>query len=73
MDLSDAEIQQLMAEARREESKRREMSSGQVKQTKWGPIKVKLTVDLPKAVPEDDFKEFMVEYGNILVEDFSGK
>jgi hypothetical protein len=68
---SEDEIQELLNEARREDSRRREMSSGQVKQTPHGNILFKLKVDLPKAVPEEDFKKYMVEYGNIIVEAFS--
>jgi hypothetical protein len=73
IDRIDKEVEEALAQARREDSKRREMSSGQIKQTRWGPVKFRLYVDLPKAVPEDDFKEIMAEYGGIIREAFSAK
>ena len=52
------------------DTKRREMKSGQIKKTVYGDVIIKLVVDLPKAVPEDDFKKIMEEYGHILAEAF---
>lgn len=49
---------------------RREMTSGQKKKTPYGEVVFRLTVDLPKAMPEDDFKKLMREYGAILNEAF---
>lgn len=74
MSRSDAdlnkEVEDALAEARRETKRRREMSSGQVKKTRWGDMKFLLKVDLPADMPEDDFKSNMHEYGNILSEAF---
>ena len=50
--------------------KRREMKSGQIKKTLWGDMKFVLKVDLPADLPEENFKRYMHEYGNILAEAF---
>lgn len=74
MSISDAdlnkEVEEMLADARRNDVKRREMSSGQIKKTPKGDIIFKLKVDLPASVSEDDFKKYMVEYANILKEAF---
>lgn len=49
---------------------RREMKSGQIKETPYGNVLIKLVVDLPKGLPEENFKEIMYEYGNILAAAF---
>ena len=49
---------------------RREMKSGQIKKTPYGEIKFLLKIDMPGRVSEDDFKKYMREYGEILVEAF---
>lgn len=66
-------IRQEIEGARTEKEKRREMTSGQVKKTIYGDMKFIIKVDLPVAMPEDVFKRYMAEYGNILAEAFSGK
>lgn len=52
------------------EIKRREMKSGQIKKTPYGDVIFKLVVDLPKDLPEDDYKRIMYEYGNVIAEAF---
>jgi hypothetical protein len=73
--ISDAdlnkEVEEMLANARQNDVKRREMSSGQIKKTPKGDIIFKLKVDLPAAISEDDFKKYMVEYANILQEAFN--
>lgn len=59
-----------MVEGEQKDEKRREMKSAQSKRTRFGDVFFKLTVDVPKVMPEDDFKELMAEYGNILNEAF---
>jgi hypothetical protein len=72
--ISDAdlnkEVEEMLADARRNDVRRREMSSGQIKKTPKGDIIFKLKVDLPAAISEDEFKKYMVEYANILKEAF---
>lgn len=70
---TDAEIYEEIAGVKRDTEKRREMTSGQVKKTLQGDIKFILKVDLPVAISDDDFKRYMVEYGNIISEAFSAK
>jgi hypothetical protein len=65
------EVEEALAEAKRTKVRRREMVSGQIKKTLQGDIIFKLTVDLPTSVSEDDFKRYMREYGNIIVEAFN--
>jgi len=49
---------------------RREMVAGQIKKTPYGEIRFKLKIDMPGRVSEDDFKKYMVEYGEILTAAF---
>lgn len=58
---------------RRKDTKRREMKSGQIKKTPWGDVLFKLTVDLPKDVPEENYLRYMVEYFNIGLEAFKSR
>jgi hypothetical protein len=69
----EKEVEEALSEARRTKDRRREMKSGQVKETLWGPMKFVLIVDLPTDMPEENFKKYMVEYGAILQEAFSGR
>jgi hypothetical protein len=46
------------------------MKSGQIKKTPYGDVIFKLVVDLPKELPEDDYKRIMYEYGNVIAEAF---
>jgi hypothetical protein len=55
---------------RSDQEKRREMTSGQKKKTPYGEVVFRLSVDLPKSMPEDDFKKLMREYGAIINEAF---
>lgn len=73
---TDAEFDKIRQEiegTRTDTEKRREMVSGQVKKTLYGDMKFILKVDLPVSLPEDAFKRYMAEYGNILAEAFSAK
>lgn len=58
---------------RRKDTKRREMKSGQIKKTPHGDVLFKLTVDLPKALSEEDYLRIMVEYFSIGAEAFKAK
>jgi hypothetical protein len=49
---------------------RREMRSGKVKKTPYGDMKFMLHIDMPGRVAEDDFKKYMVEFGEMIVEAF---
>ena len=51
--------------------KRREMKSRQKKQTRFGDVYFTLAVDIPRNMPEDDFKALMYEYGVILSKAFN--
>lgn len=66
----DAEVEEAIADARRNVETRREMKSGQVKSTIWGPMRFMLVVDLPADLPEDNFRDYMAEYGQIITEAF---
>lgn len=57
----------------RKDTKRREMKSGQIKKTRHGDVLFKLTVDLPKDLPEDEYLRLMVEYFSIGAEAFKAK
>ena len=49
---------------------RREMKAGQIKKTPYGDIKFLIKVDMPGRVSEEDFKKYMVEWGQIVMEAF---
>lgn len=67
------EVEEALAESKSNRVRRREMKSGQIKKTLWGDMIIKLTVDLPADMPEENFKKAMAEYGDILREAFNAK
>lgn len=71
-DKIDEQVLRDLEDARREVSNRREMKSGQIKKTLWGDMKFVLIVDLPADLPDDNFKQYMAEYGHILADAFEG-
>jgi hypothetical protein len=50
---------------------RREMVTGVSKRTLYGDILIKIKVDMPGRVSEDEFKRTMIELGEIMKEAFS--
>jgi hypothetical protein len=47
---------------------RRELKTGLIKQSPYGDVKFLLKIDMPDTVPQDNFNQYLLEFGNVLVE-----